>query len=102
MDAVERAFVELNRWALIVLIAAMACIVFANVTLRYLTTDSRVWAEDVARYLMVWLIFLGAGQVLRFGVHIAIEILHDILPGPVARALRGLLVAVLLGFFVAT
>ncbi len=99
MDAIERAFVALNRWILIALLAAMACIVFANVTLRYLTNDSLVWAEEVARYLMVWLTFLGAGQVLRFGGHIAIENLHDVLPGPVGRALRGLLVVVLLGFF---
>jgi TRAP-type C4-dicarboxylate transport system permease small subunit len=99
MEALERAFVALNRWALIVLLAAMACIVFANVTLRYLTNDSLVWAEEVARYLMVWLTFLGAGQVLRFGGHIAIENLHDVLPGRVGIALRGLLVIVLLGFF---
>ena len=99
MDAVERAFVALNRWALIVLLAAMACIVFANVTLRYLTNDSLVWAEEVARYLMVWLTFLGAGQVLRFGGHIAIENLHDVLPGAVGRALRCVLVLVLLAFF---
>jgi len=99
MEAVERAFVALNRWALILLLAAMACIVFANVTLRYLTNDSLVWAEEVARYLMVWLTFLGAGQVLRFGGHIAIENLHDVLPARLGRALRGLLVLALLGFF---
>lgn len=101
MEALERAFVALNRWALILLLAAMACIVFANVALRYLTNDSLVWAEEVARYLMVWLTFLGAGQVLRFGGHIAIENLHDVLPGSWGRALRGLLVLVLLVFFCA-
>src|SRR5690606_21805440 len=99
MEAVERAFVALNRWALILLLAAMACIVFANVVLRYLTNDSLVWAEEVARYLMVWLTFLGAGQVLRFGGHIAIENLHDFLPGPAGRALRVLLVLGMLLFF---
>ncbi|MGD9945216.1 MAG: TRAP transporter small permease, partial [Burkholderiaceae bacterium] len=33
----ERAFVAANRWLLIVLLAVMACIVFTNVVLRYLT-----------------------------------------------------------------
>ena len=29
--------------------------------LRYTTNFSLVWAEEVARYLMVWMTFLGAG-----------------------------------------
>lgn len=99
MQAIERAFVAVNRWLLVVLLAAMACIVFANVMLRYLTNDSLVWAEEVARHLMIWLTFLGAGLVLRFGGHIAIENLHDVLPGRVGRGLRVLIVASLLVFF---
>lgn len=99
MEALERAFVAANRWALIALLAAMACIVFANVVLRYLSDDSLVWAEEVARHLMIWLVFLGAGLVLRFGGHIAIENLHDALPGRAGRWLRGLIVAALLVFF---
>lgn len=99
MQALERAFVAANRWLLVLLLAAMACIVFANVVLRYLTNDSLVWAEEVARHLMIWLTFLGAGLVLRFGGHIAIENLHDVLPGRVGRWLRALIVASLLMFF---
>jgi len=99
MEALERAFVAVNRWALVALLAAMACIVFANVALRYLTNDSLIWAEEVARHLMIWLTFLGAGLVLRFGGHIAIENLHDVLPGRAGLWLRGLIVAALLTFF---
>ena len=99
MQALERAFVAANRWLLVLLLAAMACIVFANVVLRYLTNDSLVWAEEVARHMMIWLTFLGAGLVLRFGGHIAIENLHDVLPGRVGRALRVLIVVSLLVFF---
>jgi TRAP-type C4-dicarboxylate transport system permease small subunit len=101
MDVFERGFVAANRWLLIALLGAMACIVFVNVALRYLTNESIVWAEEVARYLMVWLTFLGAGLVLRFGGHIAIENVHDVLPGRAGRWLRALVVASLLGFFVA-
>ncbi len=99
MQALERAFVAANRWLLVLLLAAMSCIVFANVVLRYLTNDSLVWAEEVARHLMIWLTFLGAGLVLRFGGHIAIENLHDVLPGRLGRWLRGFIVVSLLVFF---
>jgi TRAP-type transport system small permease protein len=60
--------------------------------LRYLTNGSLVWAEEVARYAMVWLTLLGAGAVLRTGGHIAIENLQDALPPAVARALRAAIV----------
>ena len=58
MKTFERHFLAANRWALILLLAAMAVIVFANVALRYLTNESIEWAEEVARHLMIWLTFL--------------------------------------------
>ncbi len=98
-DRLEEGFVAVNRWLLMGLLAAMAAIVFTNVALRYLTNESLYWAEEVARHLMIWLTFLGAGLVLRFGGHIAIESLHDVLPTRAGQWLRGLIVAALLVFF---
>ncbi|HNZ90169.1 MAG TPA: TRAP transporter small permease [Acidovorax sp.] len=92
LNRVERALVACNRWVLIVLLLAMACIVFANVVLRYTTGDSIVWAEEVARHLMIWCTFLGAGLVLRFGGHVAIDNLHGAVGSRAARAIRKLVV----------
>ena len=93
LDRVERALVACNRWLLIVLLLAMACIVFANVVLRYTTGDSIVWAEEVARHLMIWGTFLGAGLVLRFGGHVAIDNLHNAVSTRTARVIRMVVVA---------
>jgi len=101
MAAFERWLVAANRWLLILMLAAMACMVFANVVLRYTTNDSLVWAEEISRYMMIWITFLGAGLVLRFGGHIAIEDLHDKLPGIGGRILRTAIVALLMAFFAA-
>jgi len=97
----ERAFIALNRWLLIAMLAAMAAIIFANVVLRYLAGGSLVWAEEVARHLMIWLTFLGSGLALRHGAHIAIENLHDQLPSRLAQVLRGAIALTLAVFFVA-
>lgn len=99
LDRIERALVAANRWLLIAMLALMSCLVFANVLLRYFSGDSLVWAEEISRYLMIWVTFLGAGLALRFGGHIAIEDLHERLPGPAGRLLRGLIVAALMLFF---
>jgi len=98
MDTLERALMRANRAALIVLLAAMALIIFANVVLRYTTSQSIEWAEEVARHLMIWLTFLGAGPVLRYGGHIAVDNLQDSLPRAAAVALRVLIAVLMCGF----
>lgn len=95
----ERLFVDLNKWVVIVLLAAMSLIVFANVTLRYLSNFSIVWAEEVSRYLMIWMTFMGAGLVLRHGGHVAITNLHDWVTPSVARRLRVCVALILFAFF---
>lgn len=77
----------------------MACIIFTNVTLRYLTNQSIEWAEEVSRHMMIWLTFLGAGPVLRYGGHIAVDNLQDALPDTMARAVRLFVAALLFAFF---
>ncbi len=101
MDKAERIFVAANRWALIITLAAMSVIVFANVALRYLASYSFVWAEELARYLMIWMTFLGAGLVLRFGGHIGINSLHHILPRRLGQFLRVGLALLMIVFFAA-
>ena len=100
MKTFERYFLGANRWALIVLLAAMAVIIFTNVALRYLTNQSIEWAEEVSRHMMIWLTFLGAGPVLRYGGHIAVENLQDALPRKAAVALRMLVATLLFAFFI--
>ena len=99
MEAFDRVLLRLNRWLIIVILAAMALMVFANVVLRYTTSQSIEWAEEVARHLMIWLTFLGAGPVLRYGGHIAVDNLQDSMPRSVAVAVRLLIAALLFAFF---
>lgn len=95
----DRLLLAVNRWLVIALLAAMAVMVFANVALRFLTDYSILWVEEASRYAMVWLTFIGAGPVLRYGGHIGIETLQQSLPRA-APMLRALVVALLAAFFV--
>ncbi|MDH6166410.1 TRAP-type C4-dicarboxylate transport system permease small subunit [Variovorax boronicumulans] len=99
MQAFERYFLAANRWALIFLLAAMSVIIFTNVVMRYTTSNSLEWAEEVSRHMMIWLTFLGAGPVLRYGGHIAVENLQDALPRAGAIAVRAFVAALLFAFF---
>lgn len=98
LASIDRRLLAVNRWLLIVLLAAMAVMVFANVALRFLTDSSILWAEEASRYTMVWLTFLGAGPVLRYGGHIGIDTLQQAAPRH-AAAIRAVIFALLVVFF---
>lgn len=99
MNAFERYFLAANRWALILLLAAMAVIIFTNVAMRYLLNESIEWAEEVARHMMIWLTFVGAGPVLRYGGHIAVENMQDASSPRLAAAMRVVVATLLFVFF---
>ena len=100
MKTFEQAVMAVNRWALILLLAAMSVIIFINVIDRYFDGQALPWAEEVARHMMIWLTFLGAGPVLRYGGHLAVENLQDALPRAAAIALRVVIALLMLAFFV--
>ena len=91
--------IRLNRWALQWILAVMAFMVFANVMLRLTTDISILWVEELSRFLMIWLTFLGAGLVLRYGGHIGIDNLQEAFPRQ-AKLIRGVVFALMLAFFV--
>ena len=94
----DRRLRAANRWLAILLLAAMAVMVFANVALRFLTDQSILWVEEASRYTMVWLTFIGAGPVLRYGGHIGIDTLQQSAPR-FAPAIRAAIFALLAVFF---
>lgn len=99
MKRLEHYFVVLNGWAVILMLSAMALVLGTNITLRYLTSHSFPWADEAARYLMIWMTFIGAGLILRVGGHVAITNLQDVLPTLGQRLLRAAIVLTLLVFF---
>ena len=94
----DRRLCAANRWCVIVMLAAMASMVFTNVALRFFTDRSILWVEEASRYTMIWLTFTGAGLVLRYGGHIGIDTLQQRVPRH-AVAIRAAIFLVLLGFF---
>jgi|TARA_B100000959_G_C14961043_1_gene615782 C4-dicarboxylate transporter DctQ subunit len=54
-------------------------LLLVNVVMRYLFHNAIYWAEELVRYLMVWLIFLGGSQVVKHEGHIAVDVVLRIL-----------------------
>jgi TRAP-type C4-dicarboxylate transport system permease small subunit len=65
-----------------VLMAVMILDIFVQVVFRYALESSLSWSEELARYLFVWVIFVGASVAVRRGQHIALTAITGSLPEP--------------------
>ena len=54
------------------LMGAMGVIAFMAVFYRFILHDPITWSEEAARYMMVWVTFLGAGYAMGKGRHIGV------------------------------
>jgi tripartite ATP-independent transporter DctM subunit len=75
-----RALLGFLDYAAAIALAVDVVVVFASVIFRYFLHDPVDWAEEVARALMVLLVFFGAGTALGRGTHAGIEVLHRQFP----------------------
>ena len=67
---------------------------FSQVVLRYGFGRPLTWAEEVSRYLFVWVVFVGAGVAARYRGHIALDFLVDRFP-PRPRHVLAMVMSVL-------
>lgn len=87
-------------WAGLILLWALGGLVFTQFFSRYVLNDSVAWTEEVARYLLIVLTFIGSIGVVRRGTHIRVEALELALPPFLRRCLWALQDALRLGFWV--
>lgn len=62
------------------LLVAMSFTVFGNVVCRYFLDASLAWYEEVSRFLLIWIVFLGAVIAFIKGDHLGIDVLLIFLP----------------------
>lgn len=95
-EVVIEHFVE--DWVSFALFWLMAFVVFLQFFSRYVLNSSFAWTEEIARYLLMWVTFVGAAVAMRRRTHIAVEVLHVFLPMPVVRLLNFLIDVIVVGF----
>ncbi len=70
-----RILSRLIEIAIIIGAAFIVTIVSTEVVMRYMFKHSLIFTEELSRYLMVWIVFLGSALAIRDKAHIRINVL---------------------------
>jgi TRAP-type C4-dicarboxylate transport system permease small subunit len=80
IDAVIERFCRAIDALIAAALAVMVVLVFGNVVLRYVFNSGIAVSEEMARWLFVWLCFMGAVVALKEGAHMGTDMLLSRLP----------------------
>ena len=71
---------NLEMYICIVLLALFSTILFIQVIMRYIFNNSLSWSEELARYLFIWLVFIGISYGSKQMKHLRIDVFLNIFP----------------------
>lgn len=63
-------------WPALIIFIALMLIVFLQFFTRYFLNDSLGWTEEIARFLLISLVFTGSVSVVYRSEHIFLEVVH--------------------------
>ncbi|MBM4761361.1 TRAP transporter small permease [Bacillus sp. B15-48] len=86
------------KWILFILFFVLVVVVFLQVLFRFVFEQPLAWTEELSRYLLVWLTFLGAGYGMSIKAHPSVEILYE-KAGPALKKVLSVVTTVLIIFF---
>ncbi len=86
-------------WLALAFFWLLALTVFYQFFTRYVLADSAAWTEEIARYLLIVVTFVGSAMAVRRNSHIHVEFLYRWLPARVGRALSTAVDWVRIAFF---
>ena len=66
----------------------MMIVITEQIIMRYIFNRPLLWSEEFARYVYVWLVFIGAAYGVTQNKHVAVTLLTDRLPHMIQKALK--------------
>lgn len=65
---------------LVIIISFSVVLLFLQVIMRYIFKNSISWSEEFARYLFLWMIWVGASLATKEFRHLKAEFLENLIP----------------------
>jgi TRAP-type C4-dicarboxylate transport system permease small subunit len=98
-EAVDLSHTPIEAWLALALFWILGATVFYQFFTRYALNDSASWTEEIARYLLIGTVFVGASIGVTKNNHIQVDLIYRYLGGKVARALATAVDGLRIAFF---
>src|SRR5438552_11752977 len=84
---IELSHYTFEAWIAFFFFWVLAVTIFYQFFTRYALNDSAAWTEEIARYLLICVVFVAIAASVRMDRHIHVDLLYRYLPAPLARVL---------------
>jgi len=100
-EVVDLSGTILEGWVALALFWLLGLTVFYQFVTRYVLNDSAAWTEEVARYMLIGVVFIGAAIGVSKNTQIQVDFFYRYLPGGLGRWMSRLVDILRVAFFVA-
>ena len=97
-EAVDLSGTTIEAWAALAFFWALGLTVFYQFFTRYVMNDSASWTEEIARYLLISTVFVGAAIGVAKNNHIQVDFFYRFMPRWIGRAMALLTDAMRIAF----
>ena len=97
-EAVDLSGTTIEAWAALLFFWALGLTVFYQFFTRYVMNDSAAWTEEIARYLLIATVFVGAAIGVAKNNHIQVDFFYRFMPPWLGRAMALLTDALRIAF----
>jgi TRAP-type transport system small permease protein len=100
-EAVDLSGTPVEGWLALGLFWILGLVVFYQFFTRYVLNDFASWTEEIARYLLIAVVFIGATIGVAKNNHIQVDFFYRFMPHGVARTMATAVDLLRIGFFAA-
>lgn len=76
---------NLEKMFCVIFLALMSLIIVLQVFFRYVLNNSLSWSEELARYLFIWMIYIGISYGVKLDKHICVDAVYTFMPKKIKR-----------------
>jgi TRAP-type transport system small permease protein len=98
-EAVDLSHTTIEGWVSLLIFWMLGATVFYQFFTRYVLNNSASWTEEIARYLLIGTVFVGAAIGVAKNNHIQVDLLYRYLPKGVGRAMSLVVDVLRIAFF---
>lgn len=100
-EAVDLSHTTPEAWLALGLFWILGLTVLYQFVTRYVLNDSAAWTEEIARYELIAVVFIGAAVGVTKNNHIQVDFFYRHMPALMCRVMSGLVDVLRIGFFAA-